>query len=417
MSVASSRDSAEVLDGSVRFEDETRDVLVRLRGALFGLISALPGDVRRAADLSRALDVDTKTSWRLFKIASSTDPLGAGIHVPGRASIKRALKTAERRQVPAEKIGAVADAFDAFEDLVRRVAGDRTTFGTMVSAISDGDDGQTDLTHRRAAFRANSHIWGVQSRAQLVTHILHPSVAKPELFDVGVLQGSFDLRRLRRDATWPIANLSSRHDKGGAVTSAPRPLDESAPTGFLWRFCDQPSAPLRVGGQAAGYANVELLGDRVGIPSESTYLFGHVMRELVPWYRTEQDTHVRTRASTRTPTELLVFDVLVHHDTFGKVETETSLLSDVTRDQRVTDPQKCEQHRLPTRDEAVYLGQGISLLHAPELPRYTEALEWSLERLGWDPESFHAFRCRAVYPVLPSSVVVEFPLPMRDAQF
>jgi len=36
-----------------------------------------------------------------------------------------------------------------------------------------------------------------------------------------------------------------------------------------------------------------------------------------------------------------------------------------------------------------------------------------IERLGWDSADFQAFRLRMEYPVLPSSLVVEFPLPER----
>jgi hypothetical protein len=44
-------------------------------------------------------------------------------------------------------------------------------------------------------------------------------------------------------------------------------------------------------------------------------------------------------------------------------------------------------------------------LSRPELCRY------AFERLGWDAERFDVYRCRVEYPVLPSTVVMQFELP------
>jgi len=412
MSIVELRNEGASAEGLPTFESEAREVLARFRKALSDLIAALPGGVRRAVDLQRALGVDAKTSWRLFKIASASDPLGIGSHVPGRQSMQRVRAGATRRQVPGPLVHAVEYAFDDFEALVKRYAGDRTTFDSMVSMFGQDDSNQLDLTHRRAAFRANSHIWGVQSRVQLITHIFRRSTDDPDRFDALAMQGSYGLTRLRRDAAWTIAEVSARHDEGSWATSEPRPLesDSDDPTGFLAEF-SSPSPQLRVTTRAAGFSSVELGGDLVGIPSSSTYLFAHVMRRVAPWYHTKDDSYVRSRATVRTPTECLHYDLLIDEETFGRVDPETFLMSDLARDQSVTNPRQAKSHQLPVCEVAARLGIGTSVLHTPELPRYTEMIEKALARLGWSEGRFQVFRLRMEYPVLPSSHIVEFPLP------
>lgn len=419
MSISGTPNDTRMTFSGATFEHDAREVLGTLRKALTDLVTATPGNIRRAADFQRVLKVDSKTSWRIFKITSAADPLLAGIHVPGRPSIERVKNTAAQLKIAKPTIDAVESALCRFESLVEHYAGDRTTFDTMISGFGDEDAGPVDLTHRRAAFRANSHIWGVQSRAQLVTHILHRNSDDPQRFDVASLQVSYDLRRLRRDASWALAGFSSQHDKGGKRVSAqPEPLDPDAddPTGFLAQFSSDPKPQMRVGQLTAGYSNIELVGDTIGIPSESTCVFGHVMRSVAPWYATETDSHIRSRATQRTPAEVTVYDLLVDRATFGDIDIETFLLSDLRRRESVTDPRLNESHILPIRDKAVYMGGDISVLHTTELPRYTEVLSWSLRRLGWQDADYQIFRIRMEYPILPSSVIMEFQLPDRDSR-
>lgn len=419
MSISGTPNNTRMTFSGATFEHDAREVLGALRKAFTDLVTATPGNIRRAADFQRVLKVDSKTSWRIFKITSAADPLLAGIHVPGRPSIERVKATAAQLKIAKPTIDAVEEALCRFESLVDHYAGDRTTFDTMISGFGDDDSGPVDLTHRRAAFRANSHIWGIQSRAQLVAHILHGNATDPERFDVASVQGSYDLRRLRRGASWSLAGFSSSHDKDkGFVNAEPQPLDPEAtdPTGFLAPFSSDPKPEVRIGELAAGYSNVELVGDTIGIPSESTCLFGHVMRAVAPWYATDVDSEIRSRATQRTPTEVMVYDLLVDRATFGDVDIDTFMLSDLRRRENITERRLNESHILPIRDKAIYMGSDISVLHTTELPRYTDMLDWCLHRLGWQSADFQIFRIRMEYPILPSSVVMEFQLPDRGSR-
>ena len=67
------------------------------------------------------------------------------------------------------------------------------------------------------------------------------------------------------------------------------------------------------------------------------------------------------------------------------------------------------------RESIVYLGKGPSVLHTPEVPRYAEMVQYALDRSGWNASNFDVYRCRVEYPVMPSSVVVQFELPLKPA--
>lgn len=396
------------------FEQDTREVLSGLRTAILELFGSVPGAVRRPVDVQRLFGIDNRTSWRLFKLASATDPLAAGSHVPGRASVERALATAAKLRVPASTLEAVRRELDTFERLVERYAGDRTTFDTMVSAFGDEDVGQIDLSHRRAAFRANSHIFGVQSRAQMVTHVYFPNVDSPDLVDVVVVQGSYGLCHLRRQVSWPLAMMNAVHDQGDGTGGEPRSLSpvDADQIGLITEFSDHPPSQLRVREGGAGKLRIDLLGDAIGIPSSSTCLFAHHMRAVAPWYRTELDQEAAIRVGVVTPTEQLFVNVLLDTRTFGEPQLQTLVAAGDYVDP-INAPSRQPVIFLPNRDHATLIGSGLNALHTPDLPRYGDLIEHSLARIGLDPERFSVYRLRIEYPVVPSTVAIDFPLPTR----
>jgi hypothetical protein len=396
------------------FENESRSVLARLRTAFSELFAATPGGVRRAVDVQKMFGVDNKTSWRLFKLATASDPLTVGMHVPGRPSIRRALDAAEKHTVPAPTIQAVLDAYEAFEQLVDRYAGDRTTFDSMVSAYGDDDAAQTDLMHRRAAYRANSHLLGIRSDAQMITHVLFPNHDEPEMLDVAVLQGSYGLRRLRRHVSWPVATASVSHTGGELIPKAANPLTDDDPDriGLISEFSTHPKSELRVRPGQTGRLNIDLIGDSVGIPSTSTCLFGHVVRAMAPWYRTPADEDLRLILHVITPTEVLLSNIVVHTATFGLQNPGTRFGIHV-RQQPNGASEAHPSIDLPMRERAACVGQGLAALHTPELPRYTEMMRRSFDRLALDPEAFTTYRLRVEFPPMLSTALCEFRLPER----
>ena len=91
----------------------------------------------------------------------------------------------------------------------------------MVSALNGDADSSIDVQYRKAAFKAQSHIWGVQSRAVLHSFIYNVARDDPEKLDVAMIRGAVKLRRLRPDATRRIAGIGISDDEG----TCPDPIE------------------------------------------------------------------------------------------------------------------------------------------------------------------------------------------------
>lgn len=401
------------------FETAARPALVHLRGALADLLGSAPGGgARRPVDIQRFLKTDRTTSWRLHKIASARDPLGVGTHVPGPAAMQRVLKLASSRSVPPERIEAVRAAYRGVDEVIERFAGDRATFDSMVSGFAADEADTVDMAHRRAAFRGQSHIWGVQARVRMSTWIAHPNADDPALLDFVCLQGFYDVQRLRSGALLPGAFVRISHPEASDDVRRVEPIDADAGgVGFLGDFCGSPVPPMRMREQKDGWTVVEFLGDEIGAVGASTYLFGHVSRGGGPVYRADDWRTHRFGTFIRSPAASVTANLLLHADTFGRPEVTSFWLSALNNlDPNIPGPEERRPYELPIRDRGVYAGEGVAALHTTEMPRYSEMLAWALERLGWDPEGFHAYHLRAEYPPMPSRPVFEVPMPERRAE-
>ncbi len=168
------------------FERQATAVLHRLRASLSGLIGAVPsvGELRKAADLQRALGIGNTLAWQVHKLAHARDPLVEASSVPRAGGMKRLFEAAAQHGVPAEHIADSAAASAEFDELVKVHAGNRTAFDSMISGLTDEGSQLADAQQKRAAFRANSHLWGVQARTQLKCSILSPSSSSSTSMDL-----------------------------------------------------------------------------------------------------------------------------------------------------------------------------------------------------------------------------------------
>ena len=400
------------------FEQNAAVAIRRLRSALSALIGAIPGvgELRKAADLQRALGIGNTLAWQVYKLAHATDPLTEASSVPGAAGMKRLFNAAGEHGVPAEHIEASAAASKEFDELVKVHAGNRAAFDSMISGLTDEGSQLADAQQKRAAFRANSHLWGVQAKAQLGCYMYQPAADDPAMIDAAGIRGLLQLRRLRRDVSWVITSTRTSDDDGVVRRDvAIEPLDPTveASPGFalLQEFCSRPLPALRRIHHESGVISVELAGNSVGNKSAVTCLLGSIFRSFSPRYRDEHNQAVISQAKVQTPCEVLLLDVLVHEELFRSASPEVFVYGY----QRDIDPhpeaRKCDL--LALRESVVYLGKGPSVMHTPDVPRYSEMIHYAFDRLGWDGARFDVYRCRVEYPVMPSSVVVRFDLPEK----
>jgi len=403
------------------FEAHAEEVVRRVRNAFAEVIEALPGHVSRPSELEKALRIDKKLGWRVFRVVHGSDPFMAAQHVPGAAGVKIFLEAAAQRGVPSGLTEAAARAVGAFEELIQVHAGDRASLEMMMSGYARRGRKRGDLTHRKAAFRANSYVWGVQAKTQLKADFLHRS-DRPGQLDIGSVRGFVGFRRIRANVAWVVARTRCTDDDGTLRTSFVRePLDPACEEGvdgpavpLLREFCTKPLPRFRRVAGPHGFVEDELVEGPVGNTAAFNCIIGEVARSVASYYRDEHNRYGDLTARMRTPSEVLLFDQFVHEDVFGRMSPEVLVYGDLRggpetpRDQRARD-------QLPVWETVEYLGKGPGVIHTPEVPRYAEMARYVFDRLGWDGERFDAYRIRVQYPIIPSTVVMRHELPERPA--
>ena len=406
-------------DAALDFEARAAAVLQRLRTAFAAITASLPGSISKPAALRRVLNIDINLSCKICKVVGASGSLAAGPHVPGDAAIRTFLKAAGKAGVQQQLVVAAATAAADFARLVTNDAGDRTAFDSMISSLSgSGDAVQITLQHRRATFRGQRHIFGVQASVELMCVLAQPS-SDPRMLDLAGITEFSSLRRMRPDAPLILFRFSTVNDDGKTRKVQRAPLDPTADQSYgislIKDFCSQPPPQLRFRQTASGRIFGELVGGDIGNKSAVTCVEGHVTRMAVPRYCDESNQTGAINAKMRIPCEALVLDLLVREDTYGPLRPKAFTCAEHL-DEVVAPGVSEEWQRMEPYESVTYLGKGPSVLYTADVPRYPELANYAFERLGWDGERFDVYRCRVEYPVLPSTVAMVFDLPEAPSQ-
>ena len=395
-------------------EIDAKRVLSRLRHAFGEVIQSLPGKISRPHEIQKTLQIDKRLAWKIAKFVHDDDLFGSVRHLAGPGGIDIFLNAASQKNVPAELITSTKQAVDDFERLIKTHAGGRAALEMMLGGYSHKSRSETDLFHRKAAFSANSYIWGVQAQSQLSVYMLSPNEDSVSI-DVAVLRGLVSFRRIR-SVPWIISRVR-RLDDDGEVRRPLQllPLDSRSvdPSGnpavpLLQDFCSKPLPPTRRVPDYAGYLADELLETEVGNLGEITCVTGEVAYQGSPRFQEEHNKLLTFTTLIRTPVEELVFDCLVHENLFEKFDPTFSVYSDLTP---VFGDIRSDRDRLPITETIRHLGNDPTAAYTPHIPNYSKIVQWACDRLGWQRERFQLHRVHMSYPVNPSSVRMNTTLP------
>lgn len=393
------------------------EVMRGLRGAFLAMIESLPETIRRAADLERSLNLNTTLAWQVHRVATCPNPLEAGDDVPGAAATRQVLKAARAKGVDAASLAKVTQAMEAFETLVTNHAGDRATFATMIHSLAGGDSEAIDLKARRQAFRLHSRIWGMQVKTILSCGIYHPGT-RPEVLEIASLRGLREIRRLRIGA--PFRLMSQLLTDGRLQSLTAHAIDQSeaqAPEAapgpnLLVEHCTKPLPELhnRV---EDGRVHTYLKETPLGNAGAQTVFIADISRGL-EWAAPGDAVNENLNYyAIMKPAEALVLDTLVHRDMFGPLTPSVRVYGSLDRLGEPNPLNFLSEERMPIRAEVHHLGEGLSVLPTPHLPRYADMVESVCLRAGWDPDAFDLYRCVVEYPLLSSVVSVRFVLPEK----
>lgn len=293
-------------------------------------------------------------------------------------------------------------------------AGDRDTLEAMLGGLYRSSDlAERAEQQRKAAFRGNSAIWGMQSRVQVCVNVIAPS-EDPDFVDLAWVSGLVDFRRLRHETVWSIACARKFDDDGnpidlGDIESLDPNFegDDTAP--LMGEFCSKPVPDIKLNFGTDGYLRFELSDGPIGNTAATTCIIGLLGRRFVRRTAITGNVLGEHIARLYTPAELLIHDMYVHSDLQNAMDPEIHLYGQLPISPKYPGGGR-EASKLPHHQDVQSLGSSTAGAVAPELHWYRKMIESVFERAKWDAREFRGFRFRLKYPPIPSVAVFRYPL-------
>lgn len=402
------------------FAKEIRPALGEVQAASAAVVEAVAASkgalaIRKASHLQQALEIPMTLAWQVFRLATVRDPMDEAETVPGSRSVQRLVKSARAKGVRDEPLDALLNSVQRFEALIKEVAGDRKTFNSIVAGLNKDEDADSMLGVRRAAFRANSEIRGVSVRTRTASYLIHPS--SEDSADVLSVVGVVDLCRLRGESSFVFTSTSlvggDRKERNFGHTLEPRNLSSQGGT-VLTEFCSASMRSIRSYISDDNRLVTELSPQDLGKRHAVSAFVAEIYRDGDQRYGTDTDPTFSVKMQITMPTTTGVIDLIVADGVFGPVlPSPRGIIAmhprfiPFTADKIGVNP----EIEILERPDVFYLGQSSKALSTPDIPRYPEVFEHVCGRVGWNPGVFHIFRCRVEYPVMGSSLIVEFDKP------
>ena len=375
------------------FEREATQVLSEVRKLLDAMLAKL--GVRRPIELQRLLNLDATLSWQISKVAGDGDVLSEGAAMPSRGSLDKFTAGAARHGVEADQIELLADAYGRFERLVKKHAGDRTTFNSLVTAAGGLSDEwvAADLQHRRNMYRGQSHAMGVQARTRLMAFVLAPD-AGTGLYEMAVLNGYVNVRTLRALDRIRVYGARLQVTEADPENAVVRWQPVEARDNFLFeRFTSRPLPRLEFKSGTDGaerWAETALVRPEIGNVGTATVMFGErcTLRAL--------PTHFE-RLNTL-PTEVSILDLIVPPGLLDGPPASSVFFGHPQPADRQPDV-------LPVLGDAAVerLGVGADVLETPDVPEYVEMARAAARAMAINLTAHEVWRLRIEYPLYQST--------------
>jgi len=387
-------------------ESRISAVGTRLRTSVLQVLDALGVSGQGPQGIAKELGLDKVLMSRLLKATRSLDPIAVAHHAPGPEPLRRFYRAARRRGAGSDLIATGEQVVNDFHMLIREEFGDRSTLDAMLSSWLPQARQEFELRRKQSAFKAMSQLKGVSARLEFGTVLLHPA-SDGDRIDIVWIVGMFGIQRCRPGAQ---IKLATRRQTAREGHREPTTLDGRSVSDLdglrLDRFCHDSPAELQVK-QVGETVHYLLAGEGVGKKSVFDLLFAEVNLAEIPRHPAP-GRRGYVFAEVSTPSQRLLFDVLVHEDVYRGVTPEL-LIYDTAFDGvvDVNDPAR-EIDRLDIVETLQQLGSGLQQLRAPDVPQHLELLRHVFDSMQWNPDDFRSYRSAIDYPLYGSQVVVAF---------
>lgn len=393
------------------FEEHLTGAFDDLRRAIGSLISSTGSDPAEPQETARRLGLNRNLTWKVSKVVTGSNLYEALQHLPGAEGIEILVRAARSSGAPEAIAGEVRRAQSVFEHLVEVHTGDRATLDLILDNMG-GTSSQRLEQSRKLAFRGNSGVWGTQARVRVTSIVLTPNAQQPDLIDAAMIAGVVDFRRLRPGVRWPFFRPRVYSETGGDRTIETEQAIDPAHSGsgprFMTQFCD-PFPPPLVAVSEGGALVYEFAEAPIGNTGAVTCFLGSIARQTGPRYATPSDRTADFLAQVTMPSELLLFDLLVHRDLDHWGDPETQVVG-----QLLGMPPRATPYQIPLNQPAESLPGSPPMLHCSQVPRYEELMLTTLDRLGYARANYRVLRLLIKYPPMHSIAVMRFNLPEQS---
>ena len=338
---------------------------------------------------------------RLLKAVRCAEPVAVVHHIPGPAPLRRLVDAASKQGAAESAVAAVRDAINAFEELIREEAGDRSSLDAILSAWLPDSQEEFEMRRKQSAFKALSERRGASCSMNFSVIALVPSDDAPAI-DIVNVQGMLGLHRMRPGT---LARFATRSLSKDARSRRPTNLDGEPVDGIdmvrLDQFCSNRPAHLEAirCGDTVHYA---LGGTGFGPKSRSDVMLAEVNRAQ----RLGSAPGARPFVfhTIDTPCRKVQFDLIVHEDLYAQSDVELILFdSTLNGPASVNDPER-DIDRLATRETIDVRGTGLARLRTADIPVHVELLEHVFSKLGLDGSKFRSYRYKSDYPVIGTQI-------------
>lgn len=398
------------------FEHEVRDVLHRLRLSLSNVLMAVGHGLmhQRATELQQTLNIRSTLAWRIHRFVRADDPVQEAVTLPGRTAMGRFFEAARRYGVEEQRIRDAEEAMEAFEAMLKQYAETRTAFDSMITDIAGEAGSAVDLSYRKAAYSANSHIWGVQVGTRFSSMLCYRG--SDRFIDMVNIHGAINLRQIRASQPFVLVRTHTERTPGSRLG---QPIDEESHEQYgvsiLPEFCSTPTPQIETHTDSNGELVAELIPSAMGKRGAVSAVVATLHKQFAYRYKLPKAPTLTTFGRIDAPYEVCLADILIEEGAYGSLpeDFETWIIG---RHLTGIDNLRDLDRQTLWSQAVAYLGRGTSRLATPYVQRYPDLIEYVAQRVGIDAQRLHVYRCCIEYPVMPSTVGFGFSIPLTRDQ-
>lgn len=370
--------------------------LTDLAESLSTLLGSLPQPVRRAPDLVKQLGIDNPLACRVLRVAQAADAAEAIEFMPTINQVRRVVQRSAEL-APGRAADRAIDSMARFDALVNELGIDQRGFESLVSSLSPKGVRRVELQHRRAAYRANAHMWGLSAEVVVSLMVLVPGATGTTL-DLHAILGFVDARITRPSS---VIMFGSRLRRPGVDDDNVPEADSAkiSASDLMRPFSTVRDASLSEVQDSRGFrgTQVRFRGLR---PKDAETIF---VRRFVPdFVKTDTDERCASNTLVLWPAALNHKDMLIPSGLTDPSTVKVEAYARRDDPRRVFDLDPAD--RLPLHETAKHSAGVTSLPAAQCFPRLNELFQSVAGEHLSRGVTFDLYRSQVPFPMLHSLV-------------